>query len=59
LTGPARRLSVLRPARSLILGDRRIDKGGADAELIVLTKVCLSPEAIDRRPKDAKPWRTG
>jgi serine/threonine protein kinase len=31
----------------------RLDGCGADAELIVLTKACLSPEAIDR-PKDAQ-----
>jgi len=31
----------------------RLDACGADAELIALTKYCLSPEAIDR-PKDAQ-----
>jgi serine/threonine-protein kinase len=31
----------------------RLDACGADAELIVLTKACLCPEAIDR-PKDAQ-----
>jgi eukaryotic-like serine/threonine-protein kinase len=31
----------------------RLDACGADAELIALTKKCLSPEAIDR-PKDAQ-----
>jgi eukaryotic-like serine/threonine-protein kinase len=31
----------------------RLDACGADAELMVLTKACLSPEAIDR-PKDAR-----
>jgi eukaryotic-like serine/threonine-protein kinase len=31
----------------------RLDACGADAELIALTKLCLSPEAIDR-PKDAR-----
>jgi serine/threonine-protein kinase len=31
----------------------RLDACGADAELIVLTKSCLSPEAIDR-PRDAQ-----
>ncbi len=31
----------------------RLDKCGADAELIALTRACLSPEAIDR-PKDAQ-----
>jgi serine/threonine-protein kinase len=31
----------------------RLDGCGADQELIVLTKACLSPEAIDR-PKDAQ-----
>ncbi len=31
----------------------RLDGCGADPELIVLTKACLSPEAIDR-PKDAQ-----
>jgi eukaryotic-like serine/threonine-protein kinase len=31
----------------------RLDSCGADAELIALTKTCLSPEAIDR-PKDAQ-----
>jgi serine/threonine-protein kinase len=31
----------------------RLDSCGADQELIVLTKACLSPEAIDR-PKDAQ-----
>ena len=31
----------------------RLDGCGADAELIVLTKACLCPEAIDR-PKDAQ-----
>ena len=31
----------------------RLDGCGADAELIALTKKCLSPEAIDR-PKDAQ-----
>jgi serine/threonine-protein kinase len=31
----------------------RLDACGADAELIVLTKSCLAPEAIDR-PKDAQ-----
>jgi serine/threonine-protein kinase len=32
---------------------KRLDGSGADAELIVLTKACRSPEAIDR-PKDAQ-----
>jgi serine/threonine-protein kinase len=31
----------------------RLDGCGADAELIALTKACLSPEAVDR-PKDAQ-----
>src|SRR5205823_7839567 len=31
----------------------RLDACGADPELIVLTKTCLSPEAIDR-PRDAR-----
>jgi serine/threonine-protein kinase len=31
----------------------RLDGCGADSELIVLTKACLSPEAIDR-PRDAR-----
>ncbi len=31
----------------------RLDECGADAELIALTKACLSPEAIDR-PRDAQ-----
>src|SRR5262249_54025316 len=32
---------------------KRLESCGADKELIVLTKECLSPEAIDR-PKDAR-----
>jgi serine/threonine-protein kinase len=31
----------------------RLDACGADAELVALTKACLSPEAVDR-PKDAR-----
>jgi tetratricopeptide (TPR) repeat protein len=46
---------VLRKAASGDLGEAltRLDGCGADQELIVLTKACLSPEAIDR-PQDAQ-----
>lgn len=46
---------VRRKAANADLADAtaRLDACGADAELIALTKQCLSPEAIDR-PKDAQ-----
>jgi tetratricopeptide (TPR) repeat protein len=46
---------VRRKAANGDLGDAtaRLDACGADAELIALTKSCLSPEAIDR-PRDAQ-----
>jgi serine/threonine-protein kinase len=46
---------VRRKAANGDLGDAhaRLDGCGADAELIVLTKACLYPEAIDR-PRDAQ-----